>query len=321
MTGTQGFQKIVSVVPPGGSLFEIATPSGVWSPGRSPDPPLDVTFVACGVGSTEVQIENGMVLSGLGLFEDHVDTADMVIVPTWPIATQPVPDSLSAMLRSAHDSGTRVVGLCLGAFVLGAAGLLEHKSAVTHWRYRDRFESLFPSVVFEPDTLYVDHDSVVTSAGSAAAVDCCLHLVRRDHGAEVAASIARSMVTAPHRSGTQSQFASAPPIVTGDDPLSHALATAAADIAAVNSVADLAALAQTSRRSIERQLQARLGVSPKAWIDEQRVIAACRLLETTSDSIEQVAAAAGYGSTPTMRRAFQEARSTTPTAYRSMFSD
>ena len=190
---------------------------------------------------------------------------------------------------------------------------------MTHWRYREQFERSFPSVTFVQDTLYVDHDTVVTSAGSAAAVDCCLHLVRRDHGAEAAAALARTLVTAPHRAGTQSQFAAAPPIAAGDDPLSRALAEAAADIAAIASVADLAALAGTGRRSIERHLQARLGISPKEWIDNQRVITACRLLERTDDSIDEIARRAGYGSTPTFRRAMERARATTPTAYRAMF--
>lgn len=172
---------------------------------------------------------------------------------------------------------------------------------------------------FEPDTLYVDHGPIITSAGSAAAVDCCLHVVRTDHGAEAAATIARSLVTAPHRSGTQSQFAAAPPMLAGPDPLAQALSLAAHDIASIRNVAALATVANVSRRTLERQLSERLGVSPKDWIDEQRLITACRLLEQPDMSVEQVAGLAGYGSAPSLRRAFQRRRGTTPSQYRTMF--
>lgn len=313
-------QTIVSVVPPDGSLFEIATPSGVWSQGRTQAAGVDVEFVACGINGSSVELAGGVTMSGLELLSDRLADAHVVIIPTWPIETTPVPDDLVAYLREAHRNGTRLVGLCLGAFVVAATGLLDGSSAVTHWRHRERFESAHPDVRFEPDTLYVDHGQLVTSAGSAAATDCCLHLLRRDHGAEAAATVARSLVTAPHRSGTQSQFASAPPIPAGPDPLAAALGSAAADIAAIPDVAALASLANVSRRSLERQLRDRLGVSPKHWIDEQRVFAACRLLEQPDLSIERVAELAGYGSTPSLRRAFQKHRDTSPTHYRAMFS-
>ncbi|MCP3935068.1 MAG: AraC family transcriptional regulator, partial [Actinomycetia bacterium] len=245
-------QKVVVVVPEGGSLFEISTPIGIWGPDRGPIRDFDVDFVACGVENSDVTVSAGLALSGLGLLDDHLDDADLIIVPTWPILARPVPPSLSDRLERAHEQGSRIVGLCLGAFAVASTGLLDGLGAVTHWRYRDRFESMFPLVRFDPNTLYVDHESIVTSAGSAAAIDCCLHLVRRDHGAETAATIARSMVTAPHRSGAQSQFASAPPIPQGGDSLSRALAAAAENIGDIAGVDDLTALAATSRRSLER---------------------------------------------------------------------
>lgn len=311
-------QKIVSVVPDGGSLFEIATPSGVWGQDRS-EAGLPVDFLNCAIASTTVALDAGTAFVGLGVLADHVLDADMVIVPTWPIGQRPVSDDLIELLLAAHHAGARVVGLCLGAFAVAATGLLDGKTAVTHWRYRDRFEELFPQVSFEPDTLYVDHDDVVTSAGSAAAIDCCLHLIRKDHGAETAAVIARSMVTAPHRSGTQSQFATSPTVQLGDDPLTLALSAAALHIADVRSVGDLATLAQTSRRSLERHLQARLGVTPGEWIADQRLIAACRLLESTSLSVEEITSQVGYGSASSLRRALADRRQTTPTAYRHLF--
>jgi len=313
-------QTIVNVVPPGGSLFEVATPSGVWGADRARTAGIDVDFIACGIDATSVEVAGGVTMSGLARLDGCLEVADVLVVPTWPIDTTPVPDALVSGLLAAHKNGTRLVGLCLGAFAVAATGLLDGASAVTHWRHRDRFEASFPRVNFEPDTLYVDEGQVVTSAGSAAATDCCLHLVRRDHGAEVAAAIARSLVTAPHRSGTQSQFASAPPIPVGVDRLSLALGKAAENIAAVPDVPALAALANLSRRSLERELRDRLGVSPKEWIGEQRLFTACRLLEQPDLSIERVAELSGYGSTPTLRRAFQAHRGTTPSHYRAEFT-
>ncbi len=295
-------------------------PSGIWGPSRASTAGLDVEFVACGIDSGDVEIAGGITMSGLGILEDHLVSADIVVVPTWPIDTHPVPDSLAELLLDAHGNGARLVGLCLGAFAVAATGLLDGSSAVTHWRHQQRFVDAHPLVSFDPDTLYVDHGTVVTSAGSAAAIDCCLHLVRRDHGAEAAATIARSLVTAPHRSGTQSQFAAAPPIPPGPDPLGQALSGAAADIAAIAGVGDLARMAKVSRRTLERQLHDRVGITPKEWIDEQRLLAARRYLEQGDLSVEQVATLSGHGSAPSLRRAFRRHLDTTPTHYRAMFA-
>jgi len=271
------------------------------------------------LNGTSARIEGGIDLAGLVNLDDVAPTADMIIIPTWPIATEPVPLRLVETLIAAHANGARLVGLCLGAFATAATGLLDTQAATTHWRYRHQFQTDYPSIRFEPNALYVDLDTCITSAGSAAALDCCIHLLRRDHGADVAARVARSMVTAPHRDGAQSQFASTPPIEYSDDPMSSALSTASEQIAAITSVAELAAIAGTSRRSLERHIRDRLGTTPAAWIDEQRIVLACRLLETTNLSIEATAARAGYGSTPTLRRSFRARRGTTPTSYRTAF--
>ena len=313
-------QKVLSIVSDDASLFETMSPIGVWGPDRTAASELPVEFVACAVEGNQAVVEGGLTLSGLGVLAEHISSADMIVVPTWPIHRHPIPDELIEQLVDAHERGTRIVGLCLGAYVVASTGLLNDKSATTHWRQRDRFEELFPAVTFEPNVLYVDHDTAVTSAGSAAAVDCCLHLVRKDHGAEAAARVARSLVTAPHRAGAQSQFASSPALDLGDDPLGRALSAATEDIASVRQTSDLADLAGMSRRSLERAIRARLGTTPKAWIDEQRVITACRLLETSELGMEELASTVGYGSTPTLRRALQKARGTTPTAHRLAFS-
>ncbi len=312
-------QVVVCVVPEGASLFELATPWGVWGPNRSTSCELDVEFVACGIDQPNVNIEGPLALSGLEPLGEHVDRADTIVVPTWPVETRPVDPELVELLVAGHDRGARLVGLCLGAFALAATGLLDGRSATTHWRHRERFESSYPAVWFEPNTLYVDAGDVVTSAGSAAALDCCLHLIRADLGAEIAAQVARSLVTAPHRDGAQSQFASAPPIARGDDAISQALAEATEHLETIHGVEDLVKLARTSRRSLERHLRSRLGVSPRQWIDEQRVTMACRLLESTDLSVEVIATSVGYGSAQPLRRAMRVQRSMTPTMYRHVF--
>lgn len=311
--------RVLNLVTPGASLFETSTPVGVWGARRSATQALSTDFSNCSLDGGDVELEGGVTMGALTPVADVLAGATMLVVPTWPIGDRPVDEATIEVLRHANRAGTRVVGLCLGAFAVAAAGLLEGASAVTHWAYRDLFESSFPNVCFEPNTLYVDNGSVVTSAGSAAALDCCLHLTRRDHGAEAAAALARSLVTAPHRSGAQSQFAAAPEVPQRDDAVSNALAHAAERIGEISSVGDLVSLMPVGRRTLERYLTDRMGVTPKGWLDEQRVIAACRLLETTDLSVEQVADAAGYGSTPTLRRALRMHRQTTPTVYRSSF--
>ncbi|MCP5029399.1 MAG: helix-turn-helix domain-containing protein [Actinomycetia bacterium] len=312
-------QIVVALVPEGSSLFELATPCGVWGPNRSHLSGLDIEFVPCSVDAGRSAIEGGLTVGGLSRLEDHIGRADLVVVPTWPITDRPVDTRLVDLLGEAHGAGATLVGLCLGTFAVAATGLLDGRAGTTHWRQRERFEASFPAIRFEPDTLYVDEGDIVTSAGSAAALDCCLHLLRRDHGAEAAAAVARSLVTAPHRHGTQSQYASAPPITKGADPISRALSAAAEDIESVSSVVDLVRLAGVGRRTLERHLIERIGVTPRDWLDEQRVLKACRLLESTEQSIDQIARAAGYGSTPTLRRAMRQRRAVTPTAYRAAF--
>ena len=313
-------QRVVVVVPEGGSLFEIATPLRVWGPDPTAEhwPPVDL--VACGTGADRVDLAvPPLSLGGLTSLDDHADTADMIIVPTWPVDGRPVLASLVEHLRRAHARGCRIVGLCLGAFAVAEAGLLDGRTAVTHWGFADEFERRFPAVTLDRGSLYLDHGEVVTSAGSAAALDCCLHLVRSDHGADAAAAVARSLVTAPHRSGSQAQYAGVRPVHRVDGQLGEILGAATADVGAVRDVADLVARSGMSRRSLERHFRDRLGTTPRAWLTDQRVQAARGLLEGSDLSVEEVAEAAGFGSGQALRREFQLALRTAPTAYRRAF--
>lgn len=314
-------QKVVVVVPKGGSLFEIATPMRVW--GADPHEPRwpAVDLEVCSTGEATVPLAvSGLSLTGMAGVEATMPTADMVVVPTWPVDGSAVPHELSAPLLEAHERGARVVGLCLGAFVLAEIGLLDGRTAVTHWRYGDEFEARFPNVTLERDPLYIDHGSVVTSAGSAAALDCCLHLIRSDHGAQAAAVVARSLVTAPHRSGGQSQFAATDPKpVPDDDALGVMLASAVSEIGDVSNVTDLVSRVPVGRRTLERLLRGRMGTTPRAWLVEQRVRGARALLEDTTAPIDRVASQVGFGSSATLRREFRRILGTTPTEYRRAF--
>jgi transcriptional regulator GlxA family with amidase domain len=313
-------QKVVVVVPDGGSLFEIATPLRVWGPDPMEPGWPAVDVIACGAGHGLVELAvPPLSLSGLQPLDEHIGTADMVIMPTWPIDGRPVPAGLITQLRAAAARDVRIVGLCLGAYVLAEAGLLDGRTAVTHWRWADDFTARFPAVTLDRAPLYIDHGDVVTSAGSAAALDCCLHLVRRDHGADAAATVARSLVTAPHRSGGQAQFARTRPLHRIDGQLGELLGGAVAHIREVRGVADLVAHTRISRRSMERHFRDRLGTTPRAWLTDQRVQAARELLEETRLSMEQIAERVGFGSSQAMRREFHLALRTTPTVYRQAF--
>jgi AraC family transcriptional regulator, transcriptional activator FtrA len=317
-------QKVVVVVPDGGSMFEIATPLRVWGPdpGEPDWPEWDLVVCSAGNGRepdvTELAIAP-LRLTGLQPLAEHAAGAHLIVVPTWPMDDRPVPESLLASLRAAHQGGSRIVGLCLGAYALASAGLLDGRPAVTHWRYARRFAREFPAVDWRPDPLYLDLGSVVTSAGSAAALDCCLHLVRTDRGADAAAMVARSLVTAPHRAGGQTQFAGVAPLSSADDRLGGLLDSVVAELGSVRSVHELVRRCAMSRRSLERLFRDRLGCSPRTWLTDQRVQAARTLLESTEEGVETIADAVGFGSVQTLRREFQLAMRVSPTTYRRGF--
>lgn len=315
-------QRVLVIVPPLASLFELATPLGIW--GRDftelGGPSFDLTIAGLQSDTASLGVPAGLELSGLELLADHsADNFDSVIVPTWPVEELEVPDLLTNALRQAHSRGSRIVGLCLGAFALAASGLLDGRRAVTHWTRGSLFETSFPDVIFDPSPLYIDHGRVVTSAGSAAALDCCLHLVREDHGTRAAAIVARGLVTAPHRAGGQAQFADVAPIGRPEDDFGERIATAVANISDLRSVEDLATLVATSRRSLERVFRSRLGMTPARWLTEQRLSASRQLLEETRLSIEQIAHKVGFGSAPTFRREFKNRNGVPPAAYRRTF--
>lgn len=246
--------------------------------------------------------------------------ADIVIVPSWRDTTEAAPAVLLDALRRAHRRGACIVGLCLGAFVLAEAGLLDGRAATTHWHWADEFARRFPAVRLDPDVLYLDEGDVLTSAGTAASLDCCLYLLRQRCGAEAANRVARRLVVAPHRQGGQAQFVEQPIAATPrDERLSGVLAWAAGHLDESYSLDSLAARAAMSRRSFTRHFQKATGTTVLQWLLHQRLGHARRLLESGDRSVEAIAGDAGFGSAVAMRKHFVAALGVSPAAYRRQF--
>ena len=247
--------------------------------------------------------------------------ADTVIAMPWGGEFgNHAPDDVLAALRAAYDRGARMLSFCTGTFLLAAAGVLDGRPATTHWEAAGDLAQTFPEVRVDPDVLYVDDGQVLTSAGAAASFDLALHVVRLDHGADVANAVARGLVVPPHRDGGQAQYVGAPVARTaGPDPFHETLDWAVDHLDEPLSVGDLAARSLMSPRSFARKFQQVTGTSPHHWLLHQRVILAQRLLETTDDSVERIAVAAGFGSAATMRMHFQRFVHTSPLAYRRTF--
>jgi transcriptional regulator GlxA family with amidase domain len=250
--------------------------------------------------------------------------ADTVIVPSWHSpndpAYQPPPEALLKALRAAHARGARIVGLCLGAFVLAEAGLLDGRPATTHWALVPAFAKRYPRIELRPDVLYVDDGDVLTSAGTAAGIDCCLHMLRSDYGAEVANHMARRMVVAPHRQGGQAQYVEQPlPASGADNRLADVLAWAQKHLNQPHSLDDLARRALLSRRSFTRHFRQVTGTTVGRWLLNQRLALAQRQLESTRRSIEEIAADTGFGSAVSLRQHFAAAFQTSPSTYRREF--
>jgi transcriptional regulator GlxA family with amidase domain len=248
------------------------------------------------------------------------EDADVVVVPSWYGDGRAVGSTLRRALRRAHTRGATVAGLCLGAAAVVDAGLLSGRAAVTHWQAVDALAARHPDVTVDPSALYIDHGDVLTSAGTASAIDACLHLVRNRLGAAAANQVARHLVVAPHREGGQAQYIDRPlPSRPSDDPISRVLEWALLHLDEALTVERLAAVAHMSRRTFIRAFQASTGTTPAAWIRSRRLDEARRLLESTDLPVEQVATACGFSNAVTLRQNFASAFATSPSEYRRRF--
>ncbi|MDZ4354870.1 MAG: helix-turn-helix domain-containing protein [Variovorax sp.] len=252
---------------------------------------------------------------------EAIRRAQIVVVPSWRDDGRPAPPALIRALQAAHRRGATVVGLCLGAFVLAEAGLLDGRPATTHWHLAAAFAKQYPQVVLQPEVLYVDDGNVLTSAGTAAGIDCCLHLLRVRYGADTANRAARRMVVAPHRQGGQAQYIQQPmPAAAERDRLTPLLEWLGRHLQTPHELDELANRALMSRRTFTRRFRESTGTTVGQWLQNQRLALAQRLLETTDRSVERVAADAGFGSAVLLRKHFATAFKVSPTAYRRQFS-
>jgi transcriptional regulator GlxA family with amidase domain len=308
---------VVAVVALDGvNSFDLAIPCEVFGHVRLADGRAPYRVRVCGVtrrvraAAFSVQAPYG--LRGLG-------AADTVVVPGIADVTRPVPPALIRALRAARDRGARIASICSGAFVLAAAGLLDGRRATTHWLAATELARRHPTIDVDPNVLYVDEGQILTSAGAAAGMDLCLHVVRRDHGAAVAAHGARLAVMPLERGGGQAQFiAHEPPRVDGAslEPLLRWMETHHGEALSLSRIARQAAM---SARSLSRRFHEQTGETPARWLVRCRVRRAQQLLETSGASIEEIADAVGFGSATTLRERFGRIVGTSPQAYRRTF--
>jgi AraC family transcriptional regulator, transcriptional activator FtrA len=295
--------------------FELSVAYEVFgsAPDAVPGPWYDLAL--CGpdavrVGRFRLEPDHGL---------ERLARADTVIVPGWADIDEDPPADLVDAVRAAHEAGARVASLCTGAFVLAAAGLLDGWRATTHWAHTAVLAARYPKVEVDPDVLYVDNGSVLTSAGKAAALDLCLHLVRLDRGSSIANAAARRLVVPPHRAGGQAQFVTTPVPARDDHPLAALLPWVTERLDQPLSVEDLARQARMSSRNLGRHFRAATGTTPLQWLLTQRIRRAQELLETTDAGIDTIATATGMGTATTLRRHFNRTVGVPPDTYRRTF--
>jgi AraC family transcriptional regulator, transcriptional activator FtrA len=308
---------VAAVIDQGALTFDMAIPCEVFGLDRSDIASPWYEFVLAGAGARKVRTSTGFMIEvphGL----DAVERADTVIVPGWSDPGDEPSERLKDALVRAHERGARVVSLCTGVFVLAATGLLDHRRVTTHWMYADELRGRYPLVDVDADVLYVADENIMTSAGTAAGIDLCLHIVALDYGLDVAATVSRRLVMPLFRSGGQAQYVDTPITADGNG-LSSLLDWGRANVGAGVTVEDLAERGAVSTRTLTRWFRAATGMPPGEWLQRERLRYAQRLLERTDHPIEAVARRSGYDSPATMRAQFATRLRTSPRGYRQTF--
>ncbi|MFF0432924.1 GlxA family transcriptional regulator [Streptomyces sp. NPDC004327] len=314
--------RVAVLALPGLLPFELGIPHRIFGRAKDPDGRPLYEILTCATAPGPVQTDAD--------FAVHVEhgpellaTADTVVVPAsyelGPVYEEGrLTPELAAALAHVRP-GTRIVSICTGGYVLAAAGWLDGRPATTHWAHADHFQRLFPKVRVDADVLYVDDGDVLTSAGVAAGIDLCLHIVRRDHGTAVANAVARGTVVPPHRDGGQAQYIARPLPEAGTSTTTTARAWALAHLHEPIQLRDLAVRESMSVRTFTRRFRDEVGISPGQWLTQQRVERARHLLESTDLPVDQIAHDSGFGTAQSLRVHLQSAIGVTPTAYRRTF--
>jgi AraC family transcriptional activator FtrA len=314
---------VVALVYDGLCAFEFSCAAEVFGLARPELGPDWYRFETCSRGRS-VSSQYGMRMRAANGLE-RLLAAGTIVIPGWQGIDVPVPQAILDALRGAHARGARLLSICSGAFVLAATGLLDGRRATTHWRYAEALQRRYPTICVDPNVLYVDEGSVLTSAGSAAGLDLCLHLVRRDYGSAIANQVARRLVIPPHRDGGQAQFLERP--VEDRERKSGQPKSLSVLLDKIRKrpgqswrIGELARLAAMSERTFMRRFRAATGLSPADWVTRARVDAAREMLENTALPIDHIAERCGLGTPTTLRHHFRKKVGVSPAQYRKRFS-
>ena len=318
-------KNVAVVIMNGVTAFELGVLCEVFGFDRTDDGLPAYDFAVVAAEPAPLVSEAGFTVSTpYGL--DRLAEADLVAVSGVSDARFPLdapgqfPEPLLDALRATVDRGARVLSVCTGAFVLGAAGLLDGRRCTTHWRHAAELTRQYPAAIVNPDVLYVDDDPVITSAGTAAGIDACLHLVRKEQGSRVANGIARRMVVPPHRDGGQAQYVDRPVAMPACDTLGEVISWMQRHLGEPITVRQLALRARMSERTFARRFVQETGATPMRWLTGQRILLAQELLEETALTVDVIADRSGFGNAAALRHHFRAWRCTTPQAYRRAFS-
>ncbi|MEW2246748.1 helix-turn-helix domain-containing protein [Streptomyces sp. NPDC006975] len=311
--------RVVLVVDENSNPFEMGCATEIFGL-RRPELGRDLyDFRLCAADAATRMRDGFFTLTGVAGLEAAED-ADTLIVPNRPDTDTPRSPRVLDAIRRAHARGARLIGFCSGAFTLAEAGLLDGRRAACHWMWAPSFRARFPRVRLEPDVLFVDDGDILTASGSASALDLGLHVVRRDHGAEIANHVSRRLVFAAHRDGGQRQFVERPVPDVPDASLVPLLAWAQERLDDPLTVADLAAHARVSPATLHRRFRAQLGTTPLAWLTAERVTLARRLIERGEERLDVVAARSGLGTAANLRARLRRETGLSPSAYRRRFA-
>ena len=312
-------ENVAAVVLDGVNPFELGVVCEVFGTDRSDDGLPVYDFAVASAEGPRLASRSGFALHvehGL----ERLESADLIAVPACArYETRDFPPELLQALRDGVERGARVLSVCSGVFLLAAAGLLDGRRCTVHWHHAEELARAYPRLTVEPDVLYVDEDPVITSAGTAAGIDACLHIVRKEQGPEVANKIARRMVVPPHRDGGQAQYIERPLPRSRCDTVGEVLVWMERHLDEDVTVEQLAERAHMSPRTFARRFQQETGTTPYRWILRQRVLLAQRLLEATDETMDAIAGRTGFGTAAALRHQFVRTLGTTPNAYRRTF--
>jgi transcriptional regulator GlxA family with amidase domain len=309
-------RRVVALAIPGLAPFEFGVLCEVFGIDRKDAgaPEFEFRIATADPGAIRTSLGFDIVVT-----DDLSVAADADLLAISARSIGPVDERYLEVIRAAEARGAWVLSVCSGSFVLGESGILNGRRSTTHWRYAEEMQQAYPGTVVDADVLFVEDRRVITGAGTAAGIDACLHLVRREHGAAAAAVIARRMVVPPQRDGGQSQYIQQPAIEQGGTSLAELTQWMLDHVGDDHTVETLARRALMSERTFARRFRAELGESPAAWLNRQRLLRAQQLLEESDAPVEEVARACGFGSSATLRHHFTRALGTTPQAYRRAF--